>query len=471
MRTIALLLLAACASLKPAAVNDVATFVDPLIASKMAETKIPGAAFVYFKDGRVVYAKGYGFADVERKVPVSPETTIWRVGSISKVFTATALMQFGLDLDRSANSYLKSLQTDPRVTPRMLLDHTAGFDEIRPGTQAAAEKDVLPLAEFLRSRLQVVRTPGEVTSYSTYGMTLAGLMVEESCRKPYEQCLRERMWKPLGMTRTNITVPESLKRDLAVGYELKEGKLVPQPWEWYHTIPASSINSSALDMARFGIAHLEHDRRLLSDASFREMHRQQITMHPLLPGWCLGFIEDRVGQLRVIEHGGNMAGFSTLLVLLPETHEGFFLAAQFEGGHFRDEVKEAFLQHLHPAAAKARFPVPQPHPSDRVKALASHPAFDMKNPNRARALLHTFAMENPLHFHAADGSGYAWIAEQVVALDKLNPQVASRLARAFDRWKKYGEGRQAHARRALESIRSAPGLSGNVGEVVQRALA
>jgi aminopeptidase N len=108
---------------------------------------------------------------------------------------------------------------------------------------------------------------------------------------------------------------------------------------------------------------------------------------------------------------------------------------------------------------------------DRVKALSAHAAFDLKNPNRARALLHSFAMENPLHFHAADGSGYAWIAEQVVALDMLNPQVASRLARAFDRFKKYDEGRQAHARAALQSIASAQGLSGNVGEVVQRALA
>ena len=107
---------------------------------------------------------------------------------------------------------------------------------------------------------------------------------------------------------------------------------------------------------------------------------------------------------------------------------------------------------------------------DRVKELMGHEAFDLRNPNRARALLHAFAMDNPLHFHAADGSGYRWVAEQVIALDRLNPQVASRLARAFDRWKKYDEGRQAHSRAALESIRNAPGLSGNVGEVVGRAL-
>jgi aminopeptidase N len=107
---------------------------------------------------------------------------------------------------------------------------------------------------------------------------------------------------------------------------------------------------------------------------------------------------------------------------------------------------------------------------ERVKALAAHPLFDLKNPNRARALLHAFALDNPLHFHAADGSGYRWIGEQVAALDRLNPQVASRLARAFDRWKKYDAGRQAHARAALEAIRAVEGLSSNVAEVVGRAL-
>ena len=114
---------------------------------------------------------------------------------------------------------------------------------------------------------------------------------------------------------------------------------------------------------------------------------------------------------------------------------------------------------------------PLPATFERVATLATHPDFTLRNPNRARSLLHTFALNNPLHFHAADGSGYRWVAEQVVALDRLNPQVASRLARAFDRWRKYDEGRQAHARAALETIRATEGLSPNVAEVVGRALA
>ncbi len=107
----------------------------------------------------------------------------------------------------------------------------------------------------------------------------------------------------------------------------------------------------------------------------------------------------------------------------------------------------------------------------RIEKLLAHPAFDLRNPNRARSVLHAFAMDNPLHFHAADGSGYRLIAGKVVELDRLNPQIASRLARAFDRWRKVDAGRQAHARAALESIRDAGNLSANVAEVVNRALA
>jgi aminopeptidase N len=111
-----------------------------------------------------------------------------------------------------------------------------------------------------------------------------------------------------------------------------------------------------------------------------------------------------------------------------------------------------------------------PGAAERIEKLLAHPAFDLKNPNRARSVLHAFALDNPLHFHAADGSGYALVAARVIELDRLNPQIASRLARAFDRWRKYDEGRQRHARAALESIAAAPALSADVTEVVSRAL-
>ena len=106
----------------------------------------------------------------------------------------------------------------------------------------------------------------------------------------------------------------------------------------------------------------------------------------------------------------------------------------------------------------------------RIERLLSHPAFELRNPNRARSLLHAFAFDNPVHFHAADGSGYRLVAAKTVELDSINPQVASRLARAFDRWRKYDAGRRQHSRAALESI-AAGKISSEVSEVVGRALA
>jgi aminopeptidase N len=107
----------------------------------------------------------------------------------------------------------------------------------------------------------------------------------------------------------------------------------------------------------------------------------------------------------------------------------------------------------------------------RVRALLDHPAFDLKVPNKVYALVRGFAAGNPRHFHAADGTGYALVAEVIERLDPLNPQVAARLARAFDRWRHYDAGHQAHARAALEGLSARQGLSANTREVVDKALA
>jgi len=106
----------------------------------------------------------------------------------------------------------------------------------------------------------------------------------------------------------------------------------------------------------------------------------------------------------------------------------------------------------------------------RVRQLLGHPAFDIKVPNKVYALVRAFAA-NHVRFHAADGSGYAFIAERVLELDRLNPQVAARMARAFDRWRKFDAGRQELARRQLERIRDAAGLSRDVAEIVSKSLA
>jgi hypothetical protein len=174
------------------------------------------------------------------------------------------------------------------------------------------------------------------------------------------------------MTRTSIEVPPFLQDDVAKGYEIDGDSLVAQPWEWYHTTPASSVNATVTDMGRFLLAQLQSGRtggtRILSERAFQEMHRQQITVHPSIPGYALGFNEDFIGDLRILEHGGMVAGFSSLMVLIPTEHAGFFVVNHFEGSRLRDDLKWLLLERFSPAARQKR-PVPSALPPvEQVRA-------------------------------------------------------------------------------------------------------
>jgi CubicO group peptidase (beta-lactamase class C family) len=349
---------------------DVVRFVDPLISAQMEKEHIPGAVFVLVKDGRILYQRGYGFTNLTSRQPVDPERTIWRIGSISKVFTATAIVQLAdrgrLTLAEDVNRYLTRLRVPATFSEPVrfthLLTHTAGFDEIRPGTRAETAAGLLPICDFLRTKLVRLRPPGRIISYSTYGITLAGCLVEEISGATFEDYLATNIWRPLGMTHTNIVVPDSLRRWLAQGYELDSGVNKPAEWEWYHTTPASSINASGADMGRFIIAQLQNGRlgpaRIMSEAAARDMHRQHATSHPRLPGFAYGFYEDFTNGEHILKHGGNVEGFAAELVLLPERGIGFFIATQHEPAELKDVVEKALLDRYFPATTKPSKPVP-----------------------------------------------------------------------------------------------------------------
>jgi len=362
---------------------ELAGFVDTLITGQMAKENIPGAVFLLVQNGKVLYQRGYGFANISRLQPVNPETTIWRIGSISKVFTATAVVQLAdrgrYRLTDDVNRYLTRFKipaTFPQaVTFEHLLTHTAGFDEIRPGTRAETAAGLLPLGDFLANKLIRLRPPGRTISYSTYGITLAGYLVEQVSGTDFEAYLARNIWAPLGMTRTNIAVPDSLRADLAQGYEYDAGVNKLADWEWYHTTPASSINASAADMGRFIIAHLQDGRygrtRIMSESAARDMHRQHVTSHPRLAGFAYGFYEAFTNGERLLEHGGNVEGFSAQLTLIPTRGIGFFIASQHEPARLRDVVQAALLDHYFPASKKDETaPVPIPGYRERAPHFA-----------------------------------------------------------------------------------------------------
>ena len=190
---------------------------------------------------------------------------------------------------------------------------------------------------------------------------------------------------------------------------------------------------------------------------------------------CLGYLaesDDATLRAAVLPRlltqfgeGGNMtdviAALGTLANLdLPERETA--LAAFYARWHSEALVVDKWLQ----AQATSRLP----GTAARVRELMRHPAFDLRNPNKVYSLVRSFCAANPRHFHAADGSGYALAADVIIELQAINPQVAARLARAFDRWRQFDAVRQGHARTALERIRDCEGLAKDVAEVVGNAL-
>src|SRR5947208_8005065 len=194
---------------------DFETFLDALIPSQLRNRNIAGAVVSVVKDGQVLFQKGYGYADVEAKKPVLPDQTLFRPGSISKLFTATAVMQLveqgRLDLDRDINDYLDFTipKTYPEpITLRQLLTHTGGFEETLKNLFVAHESDMKPLRTYLVNQMPArIFPPGQIPSYSNYGFTLAGYIVELVSGETFERYIETHILKPLRMTNSTFDQP------------------------------------------------------------------------------------------------------------------------------------------------------------------------------------------------------------------------------------------------------------------------
>ena len=358
--------------------KELEAFLDPIFAERMEKLHIPGAVISVVKDGKIVFTKGYGVADMEKKNPVVPDKTIFRIGSITKVFTATSVMQLAdrkkIKLTDDVNKYLTGVIVPDTfsqpVTFHDLLTHTSGLDEISPGRRTSDEKAVVPLGEFLKARIVRRAPPGEIISYSTYNPALAALAVEQITKTPFKIYLQKNIFEPLEMTHTSIAaVKNEYKQDLATGYEYAENKYQPLPFQWFHTYPASDVNTTATDMARFMIANLQlgaiDGKRVLSRKAAQEMQATHFRNHPKISGWAYGFYEGRQNNLRFIEHGGSMDdGYSALMTLVPEKNLGIFVASNTETGGFglAEKIKTEFFKRYfgapNPEVPQAKNPSP-----------------------------------------------------------------------------------------------------------------
>jgi len=333
----------------------------PLVINRMTDRYIAGAAISIVHDGRLVYAEGFGDREVFTEDPVDPARTIFRIGSITKVLTGVAILQLVdrglLDLDVDVNEYLDEFQVrdtfEEPVRVRHLLTHTAGFDQIGLDRHVESPDAARPPGEWLAENLVRIRPPGEVSAYDTYAITLAGYLVETVSGVDYEEYLRQNVFAPLAMHRSGILIPPALVSDVALGYGFA-GEWEVLPWEYMNTDPASTVNSTAVDMAHLGLMLLGEGgfqgRRVLSEKHARAMLTRQYTNHPDQPGYGYTLFENQWNDITTFSHGGSMAGYAAMLYLVPEHELGIFISCSQESGALIDAVISPLLAALFPGA-------------------------------------------------------------------------------------------------------------------------
>jgi CubicO group peptidase (beta-lactamase class C family) len=344
---------------------ELEAFVDGIMAVHLKDKHIAGATIAVVVDNKLFFAKGYGLADVERKKPVNPDETMFRIGSVSKLFTWTAVMQLveqgKLDLDADINQYLREFKIPPTfarpITLKDLLAHTPGFEDHVIGLFAHGPEKISPLGQLLARDLPTrVRPPGEVASYSNHGTALAGYIVAEVAGVPWEEYIERNILEPLAMSHTTVRQPaaDKLPAEMSKGYKFEGGQYKEQGFEYVPPAPAGSMSASAADMAKFMIAHLQNgasgDARILKEETARRMRELLFTHDPRLCGMAYGFMRMKYNGLEIVEHGGDTFWFHSEFVMLPQKNAGVFASYNTNTvGKARQQLLEAFLDRYYPA--------------------------------------------------------------------------------------------------------------------------
>jgi CubicO group peptidase (beta-lactamase class C family) len=352
----------------PAAANvheltavDVEAFLDGIVPLQLDREDMAGATVAVVKDGKLLFAKGYGYADMKHKQPVTAET-LFRVGSVSKLFTWTAVMQLveqgKLDLGKDVNEYLDFKIPEAFGQPislKNILTHTAGFEE-QLKDLFTADKRSPNLGNYLKTHIpKRIFAPGTTPAYSNYATALAGYVVERGSGQPFNDYIQQNIFKPLGMTRSTFAqpLPPEFVPLMSNGYVLASDE--PKEFETVGAFPAGSLTSSAADMSKFMLAHLQAGRlgtaQILKPETTRLMHSRAFALDPAANAMAYGFYEESRNGQHIIGHGGDTAYFHSGLELLTDAGVGVFVSYNSVGRGETDPrtiLWDAFLDRYFP---------------------------------------------------------------------------------------------------------------------------
>ncbi|MFC5449947.1 serine hydrolase domain-containing protein [Paenibacillus aestuarii] len=335
-------------------------YVDDYFAKEMDTYHIPGAAITFVKDGKALFSAGYGYADLDKKTKVDPNDTVFRIGSVTKTFTATAIMQLyeqrKIDLNADINEYLKGFKihglNNKPVTVSNLLTHTAGFDEYYEDLSAKPE----PLQQFMKTHAPaMINEPGVESLYSNYGYALLGYIVESVSGETYDQYIQNHILNPLGMKTATLHKNENDHIASSYAYDAAKQTYTKQPYVITDNYaPAGNLSMKIPDMDPYMMAQLQsgsYHNALLKDETSQLMQAKHFSKDPSLSGFGFGLWEDIPRQHRAVMHGGTVDGFRTWMYLIPEEKLGFTIFTNGSNGHALNQAFiDDFNKHFYPVA-------------------------------------------------------------------------------------------------------------------------
>ncbi|MDX3899263.1 MAG: serine hydrolase domain-containing protein [Sphingobium sp.] len=353
---------------KPLDAADLDAWLDGYVPFALQSGDIAGAVVVVVKDGGLLTARGYGWADIAARRPVDPDRTLFRVGSVSKLVTWTAVMQLveagKLNLDRDVNVWLDfripPLRGQP-VTLRQIMTHTAGFEEAGKDVITFANRPIGLDAYLKRWVPARIYAPGTTPAYSNWGAALAGYIVERVSGMPFTDYVEQRIFRPLDMDHSTFRqpLPGRLAPLLALGYPRASAS--SQRFETIGPAPAGAVSATGADMARFMIAHLEGGGAILSPRTAALMHDSPLdrvdarSLIPPLNRAQLGFLGADINRHKVVGHLGDTQNFHSLFELFVDDHVGIFASFNSAG---RTGVGSLARDQLLAAFADRYFPTP-----------------------------------------------------------------------------------------------------------------
>jgi CubicO group peptidase (beta-lactamase class C family) len=342
--------------------------IDDLAVKAMAEWKVPGLAIAVVKDGTVIFSKGYGFRDAEKKLPVTPNT-LFAIGSITKSFTSLTFAMLNdehkVDWDKPVRQYLPEFTlydevATERATPRDLFSHRTGLPrhDLVWYFSNFSRPEILRRARYLKPSKDFRTT----YQYQNIMMMTMGIVEERITGKSWEDNVRERIFGPLDMPDSNFSVRDMERvEDHALGYDVINDVATNIPYHFIDPIgPAGSINSSVADMSHYVIFHLGdgtwQGKRLVSEANLRLVHSPQTIIPDPAPdvrfteightSYALAWFASAYRGHSLVHHAGGIDGFNALLSILPDDHIGVIVLTNLSSQRASDILTDNVFDRL-----------------------------------------------------------------------------------------------------------------------------